>query len=235
MRPAMLLSLAIVVFVNGTAANATPTAHLTISMGGASGGGASAISRASFSVESPSGSSPATSPCILIQGATQTSSPLCLFENDESDGAQITSLSLDETNVAFGSTGSCAVLAASPLSKCSVLALPLGGFQFTFFGGSIPFHTDFTLDFAAFPPNQTFTATDTISTAPEPDTLVLLIGGLGAFLTFRSWQKRNVRSARPGWLQRVGSPPLVVSANSSRSCSAFKFPHSGHWPRKGPP
>jgi hypothetical protein len=37
--------------------------------------------------------------------------------------------------------------------------------------------------------------------------LVLLIGSLGALLTLRGWQKRNVRSARPGWLQKVGSRP----------------------------
>jgi hypothetical protein len=163
-----------------------------ITMGGGTGAGAFAISVASLSLESPSGSSPVTSPCIVIQGATRAPSPLCLFENAESAGKQITSLSLLETNVAFGThEGSCGVLAGSPLSKCNVFALPLGGFEYIFFGGAIPFHTDFTLDFAAFPPNQTFAATATISSAPEPDTLILFIFSLGALLMLRGWRARS--------------------------------------------
>jgi hypothetical protein len=187
--PAVLLSLAIVVAACATTANATSAGDATITLGGGTGGGASAISVASFSIVSPSGSSPATSPCILIQGATQTPSPLCLFENAESAGEQITSLSLDETSVAFGThEGSCGVLVGSLLSKCNVFALPLGGFQYVFFGGAIPFHTDFTLDFADFPLHQTFAVTATISSAPEPDTLILLICGLGPLLMLSGWR-----------------------------------------------
>jgi|SRR6516164_4590056 len=182
MSYAMVQSLAITVTVIGMAANPTPARDATVSMGGGTAGGASAISVARFSVESPSGSSPVTSPCILIQDATQTTSPLCLFDNAESAGTQITSLNLVETNVAFGSTGSCGVLPGSPLSGCSVLALPGGGFEFTFFGGVIPLHTNFALNLAGFPRNQVFTATATISSVPEPGTLGLLICGLAALL-----------------------------------------------------
>jgi hypothetical protein len=74
------------------------------------------------------------------------------------------------------------------LSKCNVFALPLGGFEYIFFGGAIPFHTDFTFDFADFPLHQTFAVTATISSAPEPDTLILLICGLGPLLMLSGWR-----------------------------------------------
>jgi hypothetical protein len=85
------------------------------------------------------------------------------------------------------------------LSKCNVFALPLGGFEYIFFGGAIPFHTDFTLDFADFPLHQTFAATATIRSAPEPHTLSLLICSLGALLMLCGWRVRSrFRTSAPG-------------------------------------
>src|SRR5690242_1239431 len=40
------------------------------------------IITSTFTITTPSGTSPATSPCILTQGSITTTSPQCLFEND---------------------------------------------------------------------------------------------------------------------------------------------------------
>lgn len=50
----------------------------SIDMRGGSGAG-SAILTSVLTIASPTGTSPGTSPCILVQGAMQTNSPSCLF------------------------------------------------------------------------------------------------------------------------------------------------------------
>jgi hypothetical protein len=138
-----------------------------------------AIITAAFTIESPSGSSPGTSACILIQGPFMTTSPQCYFENDiTTDGVGDTIGGL--TFVAPGinpATVNCGFLAGSAFSTCGVDAIP-GGTEIDFGGGSIPFHTNFTLDFDGFPADFSFSTT--ASTTPEPSTLALLLAGLGS-------------------------------------------------------
>jgi PEP-CTERM motif len=136
----------------------------------------------SFSISTPSGTSPATSPCVLTQGTLSTTSPSCLFENDitiSGIGESIYSLTLATTGVA-SSTVSCGFLAASPFSDCNVEPLSSGsGSEVVFSDGSIPFHDDFTLDFDSFPSDSQFSVQASLTTVPEPGTLALLLTGLG--------------------------------------------------------
>jgi hypothetical protein len=155
-----------------------------VALGGDPPSAPAGIITTSFSIVSPSGTSPATSPCVLMQGGISTSSPNCLFENDISVsgvGETIYSLTLDAVGVA-PSTATCGFLTASPLKDCGVDPLPSGnGTQFSFDVGSIPFHNDFTLSFTGFPSNFDFAvqAGTTSTTVPEPGTLALLLTGMG--------------------------------------------------------
>ncbi|HXJ95812.1 MAG TPA: PEP-CTERM sorting domain-containing protein [Terriglobia bacterium] len=133
----------------------------------------------SFTIQSPSGSSPGTSPCILIQGPFMTTSPLCYFENDiTTDGTAdtITQLTFDALGI-DPSTVTCGELFGSPFSMCGVDSIP-GGTEVSFTDGSIPFHGDFTLQFNGFPSDFSFSGSAT--TTPEPGTMALLLAGLGS-------------------------------------------------------
>ena len=146
----------------------------------------------SFNIQSPSGTSPGTSPCILIQGPFSTTSPMCYFENDittDGVGDTITSLTFDAPGI-NPSTASCGFLAGSPFTVCGVDSIP-GGTAFDFGGGSIAFHQDFTLSFEGFPADFDFSTTATIT--PEPSTLFLLAVGLGSLVLYR---RRMSNSAR---------------------------------------
>jgi hypothetical protein len=147
----------------------------------------------SFGILTPSGTSPATSPCILMQGTTNTSSPDCFFENDitvNGVGETIHSLTFDAVGIA-PSTATCGFLAGSPFSSCGIDELPNGrGTAFSFDVGSIPFHDNFTLDFQGFPKDFQFTVQGTV--VPEPGTLALLLSGMGLA---GLWVRRKVRTS----------------------------------------
>jgi len=139
-----------------------------------------------FSIESPSGTSPGTSPCVLIQGGIMTTSPLCRFQNDISQdgfGESISMLTFD----AFGinpSTVTCGFLSASPFTQCGVDPLGTSGTEISFYDGLIPYGAEFSLDFAGFPKDYTFGTTASVS--PDPGTLSLvIIGGLGVLIARR--------------------------------------------------
>jgi len=146
-----------------------------------------------FDIFSRTGSSPLTSPCVLEQGNLKTVSPRCLFQNDitvDGVGQTITTLTFD----AFGidpNTVNCGFLIGSPFGECGVDPLPHdAGTEITFFGGSIPFETDFSLDFYGFPADFTFPTQATPAT-PEPGTAsLLLLGGLAAMLVRRKARVR---------------------------------------------
>jgi hypothetical protein len=139
-----------------------------------------------FSIESPSGNSPATSPCDLIQGNIRTVSPQCFFQNDISVngvGQTLTMLTFDALGV-NPNTVSCGFLSGSPFTQCGVDPLSNNaGSEISFFGGSIPFGTNFTLDFAGFPTDYTFGGT---ASTPDPGTLsLMMLGGLATLLVRR--------------------------------------------------
>jgi len=132
-----------------------------------------------FTIQSPSGTSPGTSPCILIEGGFTFTSPQCFFENDVNPsgvGDTVTELTFDALGIS-PSTVSCGELSGSPFSNCGVDAIA-GGTEVDFTDGSIPFHTDFTLSFDGFP--KGFSLSASASAAPEPGTMALLLAGLGS-------------------------------------------------------
>lgn len=138
-----------------------------------------------FTIESPSGTSPATSPCILMEGTFSFTSPQCYFENDiETDGNPDTigELTFEFPADSISGPVTCSELTGSPFSNCSVSEVS-GIYQVDFTGGTIPFHSDFTLDFAGFPTD--FSPATTATVTPEPGALVLLLTGLGSLVMRR--------------------------------------------------
>ena len=145
-----------------------------------------AIVTTSFTIVSPSGSSPSSSPCVLDEGTFSFTSPACFFENDVNPsgvGETITQLSFDIGGVS-SSTVTCGFLTGTtgiPFKDCSVSAFE-GGTLVQFTDGSIPFHGDFTLDLLGFPKDQTFGGTATVIATPELGTMALMLSGFGIFL-----------------------------------------------------
>jgi len=187
----LLLAMAIALVVPLAHADQIPIGDPVVKTGGsppaAPGSAPAAIITFDFNILSPSGTSPGTSPCELIQGPFTTVSPQCFFQNEISvngDGQTLNMLTFD----AFGvdpNTVNCGFLTASPFTECGVD--PLGnnaGAEITFFGGLIPFGGQFTLDFVGFPQNFTFETTATAT--PDPSTFgLVLLGGLAALIARR--------------------------------------------------
>jgi PEP-CTERM motif len=152
------------------------------------------IDSTSFSIFSSTGSSPGSSPCVRNERGGSKSSPNCLFENaitgntSNAPGATIIMFTFE---VALNGNGKvkCGFLEGSPFSMCDVQQSK-GDATVTFFGGSIPFGTDFTLDFEGFGAKSTFVAQATV---PEPGTLGFLAVGIGALLIGR---RRRVSTPR---------------------------------------
>jgi hypothetical protein len=142
-----------------------------------------------FFIFSETGTSPGTSPCVLMEGGISITSPSCFFENDISRntiGVNIKRLTFDATGVS-ARTVTCGELPGSPLTKCRVKSLPRGsGTQVTFFDGSIPFHSDFALDFRGF--SNDFTFGGTATAVPEPSSLFMFLGGVAVLLARRIWR-----------------------------------------------
>jgi len=178
-------------------ADSIPTGDPVIRTGG--GTGSIPITSPIFTIVTASGNSPTdTTPCILTQGGISTSAPGCFFLNDikkNGFGTTINALLFVASKSDFSGTLSCALSTAlggpSPFTQCAV-----AGPVVTFFGGpGIPFGDDFSLGFRGFNPNASFLVnaisrpsqqafTDPTNT-PEPGTLGLFVGGIGALLVRR--------------------------------------------------
>lgn len=132
------------------------------------GHGSVAITSPDFVIVSPSGDSPSTSDCVVIQHGVSTIAPGCFFINkimtDEGDegqvGATIKGVIFIVGKSSFSGALSCALDTAlggvSPwFSKCTVA--PNGIPVVIFSGGSgIPFGGDFSFGFRQFNTNATF-------------------------------------------------------------------------------
>ena len=189
-----MLSLLVVFFVAGAHADQIPIViDPVIKTGGVPDPAVPAsIITTSFTIESPTGTSPGVdSAFLLFQFGTLTStSPACFFENNinpSGAGEAITQLSFDISGVSPG-TVSCGFLTGSPFAGCGVSPLAGGGTEVQFTQGSIPYHSDFTLEFQGFPKNTSFTAT--ASPTPEPASIVLLLSGAGALFVRRKLRSR---------------------------------------------
>jgi len=183
-----------------------PAGDPTIKQGGGDPASPTPIISPAFYILSPSGTSPSTSPCELFQSfngmppVMTGTSPTCLFENvinPSGVGQNITSLVFDVLNP--GGTVTCALINEVNFKNCMVGPFDDGGAMVTFSNGSIPFQTDFSLQFTGFPENtqagcspiSTCPPNTTTSAVPEPGTLVLFLGGIGALLVGRRLRVRN--------------------------------------------
>jgi hypothetical protein len=202
------LSLAVVFWAVPAHADSIPAGDPHFKTGGSGGGdpagfqvasspAPAAIITTDFTIESPSGTSPATSACLLFQFGVQTgSSDVCLFENDIAQhnvGVTIIRLVFDISGVA-SSTVDCATATVfggkGPFSMCTVGPFGEGGTAVTFFDGSIPYHTDFSVEMDGFPKDTS--AAGTATETPEPGTLALFLGGIGALLVGRKLRPRSL-------------------------------------------
>jgi hypothetical protein len=185
-------------------ADSIPTGDPVIRSGG--GSGSVPITFPTFFILTPTGSSPTDgTDCFLIQGGVSTDAPGCFFSNHimtGQGGATIDALVFVVSKASFSGTLSCALSTAlggdSPwFTNCAVSpAAPV----VTFSGGpGIPFGDEFSMGFRGFQSNTTFVSrtilsgsdtptilsgSDTLAT-PEPGTLALFVGGLGALLVGR--------------------------------------------------
>jgi len=201
------LSFVVVLWAIPAHADSIPDPHYKT--GGAAGGGGAvfqfagapapaAIITPDFSISSASGASPATSPCVLIQGTIHTTSPLCDFKDEitiNGVGQAITQLLFDVGGLKPGTPVSCGFLPGSPFAKCTPGTANAGGMaQVTFFDGSIQYNGVFSLEYGSpsdpFPHNTTTGATASVS--PEPGTLALFLGGIGALLIGRKLRPRSL-------------------------------------------
>ena len=128
------------------------------------GRGSVAITSPDFVIVSPTGDSPATSDCLVIQHGVSTTAPGCFFVNkimtEDGNGATIKGVIFVANKASISGALSCALDTAlggvSPwFSKCTVAPhqIPLVIFS----GGSgIPFGGDFSFGFRQFNTNATF-------------------------------------------------------------------------------
>jgi hypothetical protein len=188
-------------------ADSTPTSDPKVKTGG--GSGSVPITSTIFSITiDPSGSSgPDIAPCTLTEGGISTLAPDCVFQNDimvevapvcppdcyddPEVGVTISQLSFFISNTVFSGTLTCDLLTAygpSPwFNACSVD--PAGQTIVTFSGGSgiLP-GGDFSLEFDDF--HTGGVTVGGIATIPEPATLTLFLGGIGALVARRRSRAR---------------------------------------------
>jgi len=128
------------------------------------GRGSIAITSPDFVIVSPTGDSPATSDCVVIQHGVSTTAPGCFFVNkimtETGKGATIKGVFFVVSKASLSGALSCALDTAlggvSPwFSKCTVA--PNGIPVVVFSGGSgIPYGGDFSFGFRLFNTNATF-------------------------------------------------------------------------------
>jgi hypothetical protein len=187
-------------------ASTIPPIDPHINQGGGDPTSPTPIISSAFYILSPSGTSPAPrSPCELFQSiggvvAMTGTSPDCFFENvinPSGTGENITSLVFDVLHP--GGMVTCALLNQIDFKNCVVGSFDDGGAMVTFNNGVIPYKGDFNLQFIGFPANtdagcspiSTCPQNATTSPIPEPGTLVLFVGGVGALLIGRGLRARS--------------------------------------------
>ena len=129
----------------------------------------------SFSFISPSGSSPATSPCVSGEQRDID----CTFINMDRSG----DFGVTWTSLTFQILPNQPGLTCDPGPFFAECGIDSENGIVTFTGGSgIPFGAEFQMIVDGFLPNTEFDATANV---PEPATLILLVTGVGAFIRRR--------------------------------------------------
>jgi len=182
----------------GVHADSIPTGDPVIRAGG--GSGSVPITFPTFRILTPTGSSPTDgTDCFLIQGGVSTPAPGCFFSNDITTGRGATIDALVFVVTAnFSGSLTCALSTAlggaSSFTQCSAR-----GHVAAFYGGpGIPYGDDFSMGFRGFNSDTTFVGRAILSGSdmpailskpdtpvPEPGTLALFVGGIGALLVRR--------------------------------------------------
>jgi hypothetical protein len=188
-------------------ADSIPSSDPKIIQGGDPSSSPTFITSPAFYIVTPLGTSPATnSPCVLFESFSGTivnagTSPNCFFANGinlNGVGQNITELVFDVLKP--GGLVSCELLNNIDFAMCVPGPFDDGGAMVTFKGGpGIPFQGEFHLGFQGFPENtplgcspiSTCPQNVTISPIPEPGTLVLFVGGVGALLARRRLRAHN--------------------------------------------
>jgi len=182
MKPAKIALLAFAIALSAGLALADPIPDPTIKLG--AGGGTGDIILPNFIITSPTGTSPAGSPCILTQLDFGSEDEYdCVFENHIFPKAPIVALTFDIFGVAAEEVN-CELIdiESSPFKQCSVSGIGVDFTRVIFFDGIIPHDEQFSLVVEGFPAGQNFNGTASL---PEPGTLALLLVGLGALLARR--------------------------------------------------
>jgi hypothetical protein len=145
------------------------------------GGGKGSLSVGdTFLFSSATGSSPATSPCV-VNGVPEND---CVFQNGTSSTFTTLSLDIDET-LPPGSEVDCGVVVGGPFTACTFEA-DADGYFFTFSGGpGVAPGGDFMITLDSWNPNTNVGVgangmTPPDPGTPEPGTVVLLLTGIGA-------------------------------------------------------
>jgi hypothetical protein len=205
MKSLRIVALAAFVVLSTAVAVADPIDPVIRSGGGT---GSDPITSLVFTILTKSGMSPTDgSPCILIQGGISTSAPGCIFRNDITTppGDTINQLVVIASHTYSGSLTcllSTALGGPSSFTECA----PSGPVVRFFGGPGIPFGGDFSFGFRGFNANAVFKVianggsggfvrntlvTNTpVTSTPEPGTLVLFVGGIGALLVRRRARAR---------------------------------------------
>jgi hypothetical protein len=158
-------------------ADQTPGSDPRVIVGGGMG---SLPVGATFIFSSATGSSPATSPCV-VNGIAE---PDCVFQNDTTSAFTSLSFDIDEV-LPPGSELGCGVLIGGPFSECTI-APDSDGYLATFTGGpGVSPLGDFSVTVEGWNPNSNFGvgANGMIPPdpgTPEPGTVTLMLTGVAA-------------------------------------------------------
>ena len=176
-------------------ADSLPPGDPRIQVGGAMIDDPTPIFTQDFSIVSPSGSSPATSPCLADQGAFVFTAPGCQFLNVINPGGTGQPIdqmifdfpTVDAASMTCGNVDGAVVVFTNP---CSISPDGFGGTLITFSGGLIPFDSIFSITMDGFDEGTTG---GVIANTPEPGTLLLLLVGFVALLVGVGLKRMPVR------------------------------------------
>jgi len=155
-------------------------------------GAPSPVITTSFSITSPTGTSPISngsdenpgSDCFLNEGGFSFDTPTCQFLNvvvEDGVGEDINALFFSLPTITPSSVNCATSIEgdSSDFGSCTVTSDGGGGSNVLFDDGMIPYNSVFTLAFAGFPAGFT---SGVYANVPEPTTLPLLLVGFVALL-----------------------------------------------------
>ena len=189
----LVAALALAFAVPGAKADGLPPGDPQIKAAGDDVIGApSPVITTSFSILSPTGTSPVSngseenpgSDCFLLEGGLSFDTPTCQFLNvvvEDGVGMDINALFFSLPTIAPSSVNCSTSIEGdtSDFGNCVVSSDGGGGSNVVFDDGMIPYDTVFTLAFAGFPAGFTSAV---YANVPEPTTLPLLLVGFVALL-----------------------------------------------------